>query len=187
LKIRLCIISVFLSVFLLFSNISVKANEIVFPAFPEPVEGKSSTHYIIFYDIEDNKYKLYMPLEIDNIYVYRDSTYTYIHYPSSVVYYVWEEGMGSWEYRNTYNPFTDTVLDDEQILYSSFDLKYENGDIFFPKAPIKVNFLAQLREVEMGATMTTVVSLIPLLILLLVSLIGFRKAWAWLSKVLRKA
>ena len=179
--------SVFISLFLLFSNFSVKANEIVFPAFPEPVEGQSSTHYIIFYDIEDNRYKLYMPLEINNIYVYRDSTYTYIHYPSSVIYYEWKEGMGSWKYVWTYNELTGIVFDDIPILYSSFDLKYENGDIFFPKAPIKANFLAQLREVEMGATMRTVVSLIPLLILLIVSLIGFRKAWAWLSKVLRKA
>jgi len=179
--------SVFLSLFLLFSNISVKANEIVFPAFPEPVEGQSSTHYVIFYDIEDNKYKLYMPFEINNIYVERSGTKTKIHYPSSVIYYEWEQGMGSWEYIWPYDALTDIVFDYEQILYSSFDLKYENGDIFFPKAPIKVNFLAQLREVEMGATMRTVVSLIPLLILLLVSLIGFRKAWAWLSKVLRKA
>mgnify|MGYP000977623461 CR=1 FL=1 len=186
-KKRLCIISVFLSLFLLFSNFSVKANEIVFPAFPEPVEGQSSTHYIIFYDIEDNRYKLYKPLEIDNHYVYRDGPYTCIRYPSSVIYYEWKEGMGSWKYINTYNALIDTVFDDEQILYSSFDLKYENGDIFFPKAPIKANFLAQLRKVKMGATMTTVVSLIPLLVLLIVSLIGFRKAWAWLSKVLRKA
>ena len=186
-KIRLCIISVFLSLFLLFSNFSVKANEIVFPAFPEPVEGQSSTHYVIFYDIEDNKYKLYMPLEINNIYVERTSTRTYIHYPSSVIKYEWEVGMGSWKYVWPYDSLTYIVFDDEQILYSSFDLKYENGDIFFPKAPIKANFLAQLRKVKMGATVTTVVSLIPLLILLLVSLIGFRKAWAWLSKVLRKA
>jgi len=179
--------SVFLSLFLLFSNFTVKANEIVFPAFPEPVEGQSSTHYVIFYDIEDNKYKLYMPLEINNIYVERTSTNIYIHYPSSVIYYEWEEGMGSWECIWPYNSLTDIVFDDEQILYSSFDLKYENGDIFFQRAPIKANFLTQMREVEMGATMTTVVSLIPLLTLLLVSLMGFRKAWAWLSKVLRKA
>ena len=179
--------SAFLSVLLLFSSFTVKANEIVFPAFPEPVEGQSSTHYVIIYDIEENNYRLYMPLEIDDIYVYRDSTYTYIRYPSSVRFYEWKEGMDSWKHKNTFNPYTHIVLDYEQILYSSFDLKYENGDVFFQRAPIKANFFTQMREVEMGATMTTVVSLIPLLILLLVSLIGFRKAWAWLSKVLRKA
>ena len=179
--------SAFLSVLLLFSSFTVKANEIVFPSFPEPVEGKSSTHYIIFYDIEDNRYKLFMPLEINNIYVDRDGTYAYIHYPSSVIYYEWKEGMGSWKYVNSYNTLTDIVFDDIPILYSSFDLKYENGDIFFQRAPIKANLSQKMREVEMGATMTTVVYLIPLLIPLLVCLIGFRKAWAWLSKVLRTA
>ena len=130
--------SVFLSVLLFFSSFSVKANSVTFPSFPAPVEGESSTHYVIVYDEQDNKYELYMPLEIDNIYRieinhYIGTYYIHIYYPSNVIYYEWQEGMGSWEYIMAYNRLTDVVFDYEQILYSSFDLKYENGDIFFTK------------------------------------------------------
>ena len=62
-KIKVCILSVFLSVFLFLSNFSVKANNVVFPAFPEPVEGMSSTHYLIFRDNETGSYFLAKPLD----------------------------------------------------------------------------------------------------------------------------
>ena len=181
--------SVFLSLFLLFSNFSVKANEIVFPAFPEPVEGKSSTHYLISFDSEDNTYYLLKPLNPQNIYVSYSNGQKVFKFTGPAISYSWTgEGDTTWNKRLECNSSTNLIIPDtREFLYSSFDVFYDDGSLFFQRAPIKANFLTQMREVEMGAIMTTVVFLIPLLILSLISLMGFRKAWAWLSKVLRKS
>lgn len=187
-KIKLYIMCVFLSLFLFLPSLfglSVKAASVTFPSFPSPVEGQSSTHYVITYSQEDNTYYLHMPLNINDVYVYRSSKWNEIYYNGHVNYYKWQEGNSTWEFIRHYDGVIDTIFEDEQILYSSFNLKFENGDIFFQKAPIKANLSHQMGGVKMGAMMETVVYLIPLLMLLLVSLIAFRKAWAWLLKVLR--
>ena len=189
-KIRLCIMSVFLSVLLFFTSFTVKANDVVFPAFPEPVEGKSSTHYLISFDSGTGTYYLLKPLDPQRVEVYRRSNGIEFRFATPAINYYWEAGEGgsSWIKGSELNHLTNLRIDNTtEFLYSSFDLFYSNGELFFQKAPIKANFLTQMREVEMGATMTTVVSLIPLSMALLVCLIGFRKTWAWLSKVLRKA
>ena len=195
--------SVFLSLFLLFSNFTVKANELTFPSFPLPVEGKSTTHYLIYHYENDYNdvsiYYLIQPLDPSTMDFHRSYSGAYDHkiqfHGSPAIIYSWKEGDTSWEKireignGEEYIPinYYDLTTGRTKFIYSSFDLYDDYGDIFFQKAPIKATFLHQMREVEMGATMMTVVSLIPLLILSLVSLMGFRKAWAWLSKVLRKA
>lgn len=182
--------SAFLSVLLLFSNLSVKANEVVFPAFPEPVEGKSSTHYLISFNSETGTYYLLKPLNPQNVYVSKQGSDIYFRFATSAISYYWKAGEGgsSWIKESELNYLTDLRIDNtREFLYSSFDVFYSDGSLFFQKAPIKASFLTQMRAVEMGATMKTVVYLIPLLIPLLVCLIGFRKAWAWLLKVLRTA
>ena len=192
-KTKILILSVFLSVLLLFSNLSVKANEVVFPAFPEPVEGKSSTHYFIFYQPGYNKYTLIKPLNPNDMYVTEDFDGDALHYGGPVLSYEWREGETAWnEYPSSGQSGSIRTLYREgpgrvELLYSSFTLLYEDGSIFFQRAPIKANFLTQMKKVQMGATMKTVVYLIPLLIPLLVSFLAFRKALAVLLKVLRKA
>lgn len=184
--------SVFLSLFLLFSSFPVKANEVTFPSFPAPVEGKSSTHYIIIYQEYNpgyEEYVLIMPLDPNSIYFLKRSSEDILKYGGPAITYTWKEGTNSWKkyIESDVGSQRGICKEYETILYSSFDLYYEDGSIFFPKAPIKVTFLDQMKKTQMGAVMTTIVSLIPLLIVLLVSLIAFRKAWAWLSKVLRTA
>lgn len=198
LKIKVCILSVFLSVLLLFSNLSVKANDVVFPSFPLPVEGMSSTHYLIFRDNEYSNYFLVMPLDPAKVEITKHELDLQIYCDTPSIIYTWHEGESSWEiYReiNTWGKFNFGFYKYEngiiEFLYSSFDLyynkNYNEGNIFFQKAPIKATFLHQMRGVKMGAVMTTLVGLIPLLIVLLISLMGFRKAWAWLLRVLRTA
>lgn len=180
--------SAFLSVFILLSSFSVKANSVTFPSFPTPVEGQSSTHYIIIYDTHFNDYILIKPLEPSVISMIKVGDENVIEHNGNSIIYRWQEGMNSW---NIYNYGQEGIqlnlYSTRQVLFSSFDLKFNDGTIFFKKAPIKVTFLDQMKNIQMGATMMTVVYLIPLLIPLPVFLIGFRKAWAWLSKVLRKA
>ena len=190
-KIKIIILSAFLSVFLfLSSSFSVKANNVTsFPAFPLPVDGLSSTHYIIVFRPSYNKYKLYKPLDPNNIFISRMSDRDILNFGGPALCYEWKEGESTWNY---YNLVDDGVISElyhgeRIVLYSSFSLLYEDGTIFFQRAPIKANFLTQMKEVEMGATLTTLVSLVPLLMALVISFLAFRKALAWLLKVLHKA
>lgn len=198
LKIKVCILSVFLSVLLLFSNFSVKANDVVFPAFPEPVEGRSSTHYLITFNSVTGNYVLYKPLDPQTMYVTIQDNDLVLNFVSGpTLMYIWKAGEGgnSWikAGEKGISPTSRTVIvsgyneGTVEFLYSSFDLYYSDDTLFFQRAPIKANFLTQMKRVQMGATMKTLVSLIPLSIVLVVSLIAFRKAWAWLLKVLHKA
>lgn len=81
-----------------------------------------------------------------------------------------------------------------QMMHSNFDLKYDSywsgilGEEFFflltPHSVIRVKVMG----VEMAKpVMTTIVGLVKLLIPLLIFLVGFWKAWAFLSKTLRQA
>lgn len=190
--------SVFLSVFLLFSSFPVKANEVTFPSFPLPVDGISSTHYLILRDNETSNYFLFMPLDPLKVEMTK-ADYDYrILLDTPTMIYTWNQEEKNWniykkittwgEFKFSMQKYENGIV---EFLYSSFDLYYSKyfnqGALFFRKAPIKANFLLQMREIQMGAVMKTMVYLIPLLIVLLVSLIAFRKAWAWLLKVLRTA
>ena len=183
--------SAFLSVLLFFSSFSVKASTITLPPFPDVVEEFSSTHYLIVYNSEIKRYKLIMPREpADNVTFVSYTGDRNIRFQSGAMSYIYKEGESNWSigtkhlFRENIGLITD---DNEYIVASSFDVYNEDGTVFFQKAPIKVSLYRKMRKVEMGAIMTTVVCLIPLLIPLLASLMGFRKAWAWLSRVLRKA
>ena len=105
---------------------------------------------------------------------------------TNYVVYKWNNNVWNRIANSTGSPLTKT-FGNRIIIYNNYDILDSDGNVVFQKAPIKVSFIDTMKTVKMGATMTTVVSLIPLLILLLASLMGFRKAWAWLSKVLRKA
>ena len=194
-KFKVCVLSVFLSVLLLFSSFSVKANDFAFPAFPEPVEEISSTHYLIIFDSVNDSYELIKPLDPQNMYVTNESDKLVLNFTGSAIWYSWKVGssdrwvknleMGGPTLRklnlNGYNEGT------QMFLYSSFDLYYSDDTLFFQRAPIRESFLAQMKKIQMGAALTTLVSLVPLLTVLVISFLAFRKALAWLLKVLRKA
>ena len=196
-KRKFVVLSVFLSVLLLFSSFSVKASDFSFPAFPEPVEGKSSTHYLISFDSEDGSYYLIKPLEPQNMYVTNESDKLILNFVGCpAIVYVWKAGKGSdrWDKmlemggptsrRLIVNGYNEGIY---EFLYSSFDLYYSDDTLFFQRAPIRESFLAQMKKIQMGAILTTLVSLVPLLTVLVISFLAFRKALAWFLKVLRKA
>ena len=144
---------------------------------------------IIVFRPSYNKYKLYKPLDPNNIFISRMSERTILNFGGPAICYEWKEGETTWKRYNSADDgsISELNLGGGIVLYSSFSLLYEDGTIFFQRAPIKESFLAQMRKVEMGATLTTLVSLVPLLMALVVSFLAFRKALAWLLKVLRKA
>ena len=194
LKRKFVVLSVFLSVLLLFSSFSVKANDFSFPAFPEPVEGKSSTHYLISFDTETGTYYLLKPLDPQDVKVISQGNELLFSFTGPAINYYWKagEGASSWVISNQLNSATDLIISGYHegtrlFLYSSFDLYYSDDTLFFQRAPIRESFLAQMKRIQMGATLTTLVSLVPLLTVLVISFLAFRKALAWLLKVLRKA
>ena len=183
-KVKVCILSVFLSVLLLFS-VNVKASNVQLPTLPDD----ENNYYVIVYDNwDDNAFELYT---FSNNEV-KINDYEYFGMDSVLIFssdynlYRLEDGM--WKYRNSYGPETTMIMNSSGIRYSTCDIVHEvTGQVVFMKALIKVNLSHQMGKIQMRATMKTVVYLIPLLIPLLVSFLAFRKALAWLLKVLRKA
>ena len=190
-KRKFVVLSAFLSVLLLFSSFSVKASTITLPPWPDIVEDFSSTHYLIVYNSQTKRYKLIMPKDpIDNEYIVNYMERGVINFQSGAMMYTYKEGESNWSTGSKILPRENIGLitdDNEYIVASSFDIYNEDGTIFFHKAPIKVSLSQQMRKVEMGAILTTLVSLVPLLMALVTSFLAFRKAWKWLSMVLRKS
>ena len=187
---KILIIIPFLSVLLfLSSSFSVKANNVTsFPAFPEPVEGKSSTHYFISFNPETGSYFLLKPLDPAGMYVSQQGSKTFFNFTTSAISYYWEPEGSGWIKGSEYNYLSNLRIDDNtQFLYSSFDLFYDDGELFFQRAPIKESFLAQMKKVEMGAVMETVAKMVPVVMIAVAGFLGFRKAFNLLLRVLQGA
>ena len=177
------------TVTLLAFGYTVKANTVTFPAFPEPVEGKSSTHYLICYR-SDGAYFLLKPLNPLNkgVYVAQEGNKAVFKFNTFAISYSWnpEEGGSSWEKWSEHDYLTSLDCN-IQFLYSSFDVYYSDGTIFFQRAPIKVSFLTQIKKVRMGAVMETVAKMVPVVMIAVVGFLGFRKAFNLLLKVFHQA
>lgn len=193
---KILIIIPVLSVLLLFSNFSVKANDVVFPAFPEPVEGKSSTHYLIIFNSVTGNYVLYKPLNPQTMNVTVEGNNLILNFGGPAISYIWKAGEGgkSWITQSTELGFsTKRVIisgyneGTEEFLYSSFDLYYSDGSIFFQRAPIKVNFSTQMKRIQMGAVLETVAKMVPVVMIAVAGFLGFRKAFNLLLKVFHQA
>lgn len=193
---KILIIIPFLSVLLLFSNLSVKANEVVFPAFPEPVEGRSSTHYLITFNSVTGNYVLYKPLNPQTMYVTVQGNDLILNFGGPTISYIWKAGEGgnSWitqsrelgisTRRVIISGYNEGTV---EFLYSSFDLYYSDGSIFFQRAPIKVSFSTQMKRIQMGAVLETVAKMVPVVMIAVVGFLGFRKAFNLLLKVFHQA
>ena len=187
-----------LSVLLLFSNFSVKANDVVFPAFPEPVDGISTTHYLILRDNDTSNYFLFKPLDplkVTMTMAYNDYR---IYFDTPVMMYTWSQEENNWniykerpewgEFKFYTGKYVNGTV---EFLYSSFDFYWDEtwskGELFFQKAPIKANFLTQMKQVEMGAVMETVAKMVPVVMIAVAGFLGFRKAFNLLLKVFHQA
>ncbi len=74
------------------------------------------------------------------------------------------------------------------IYYSTFDIYDTAGNVVFQKTPVVQGILAEVVTLEEAQEIpATIVGLAGLLIALLVCLIGFRKGWNRLSRILHKA
>ncbi|MGN1327824.1 MAG: hypothetical protein ACI4VQ_07110 [Clostridia bacterium] len=81
-----------------------------------------------------------------------------------------------------------TESEGKYITYSSYDVLDSDGVLFFLQTPLRMGVLAPIVEkVEMIPVMKEIVGVLPLIIVVVVSLVGLRKALRMLSTLLRKA
>lgn len=155
-------------------------------SIPEELKDTSLPYYVIWEDLDSTYLALTSkPAKINNYNEQNDRIDLYGEY---ALYTLIDDTWNIIAYR------FDVLPSDEAVSYpksfeiyhhSNYNLMHDGGELVFTKAPIKVSFIEKIQALEMGAVMRTVVSLIPLLMVLLISFLGFRKALAWLLKVLQ--
>lgn len=88
------------------------------------------------------------------------------------------------------NYYSLNTLSADRIIFSTIDI-YENSkleNVVFPKTPQLQGVLAPVaNQVEMSQVMTQILGVLPLILVVVVSLIGLRKALAMLSQLLHQA
>ena len=79
-------------------------------------------------------------------------------------------------------------VDFDEILFSSYDVKntYDNS-IFFEQTPAVQTLAMMAQEMPLEATQVEILGILPLIIAVVVSLVGLRKALTWLSARLRQS
>lgn len=90
----------------------------------------------------------------------------------------------------TFNSWYESSFDDniDSVVYTTFDIYDQSNEVVFQKTPVVQGILAEVVTLEEAQEIpATIVGLAGLLIALLVCLIGFRKGWNRLSRILHKA
>lgn len=91
------------------------------------------------------------------------------------------------------DPIYETTYNEDflgrRIIYSSHDIYKPDSTIFFSAHKIRTRMTTIMRELspEMGKVMKEVVLLIPIGVGLVISFLGFRKAYQMLSRILRRS
>lgn len=73
----------------------------------------------------------------------------------------------------------------KDLKYSSFPIYYNDGSLFFPLTPLK-RMAPIVAQVEMGEIMKEIIKILPLILVVVVSLVGLRKALKMLSTLLHR-
>lgn len=104
---------------------------------------------------------------------------------------------GSYNFNNYTNKFTTTWTSINpqknvsyagcHILYSTNDLYYPSGEIFFQKTPVPVLVEVMSPEVVEKKTVQEILGVLPLIIVVVVSFLGLRKALRMLLSFLRRS
>ena len=107
---------------------------------------------------------------------------------SGASYVFYKLSNGSWELI-----VAEKNIKDEQrynyttYYHSNYDLKNDDGEVVFQKAPIKVSLKETMRRMAMGAVMKTVAKMVPTVMIAVVGFLGFRKAFNLLLRVFQGA
>lgn len=124
---------------------------------------KNGNEYIVYYTNSENWHRAY-----------------YGHYDTSSSKWVYDGYWGGSAYDG--KTYSNVIfLTSTHTVY-----KYGSSDIFF-QIPQTTKLGEIVEKAEMKETLTQIILILPLILVVVVSLIGFRKAWALLSKILHRA
>ena len=99
--------------------------------------------------------------------------------------YIYYKSNGVWQNLST-RP--DQSIKGGNIYYSNSDILNVDGTIFFHKPETVRTVLAPvLGVVEMDKVLVQIIQILPMILVVVVSLVGLRKAWLLLSKILHQA
>lgn len=117
------------------------------------------------------------------------SNKNYIYFKNNYYYYTYNITTGVLTQNQTYPSDSETFISsdiDNCCIYSNFDIKNSSGEVVFQEPVLTLGeVLVKANPVKMFQTMTS--GMITSLVVFLVSLVGFLKAWSLLSNSLRKA
>lgn len=75
-----------------------------------------------------------------------------------------------------------------EVAYSTLDILNEDGSVFFRQPEVEKMVLAPVLEVvEMDKVLIQIIQILPMILVVVVSLVGLRKGWQVLSKLLHRA
>lgn len=75
-----------------------------------------------------------------------------------------------------------------QIIYSNFDIYNSDGTVFFQPAPLTQGIVAQqVEQIKMTQILQEIITLLPLILVVMVSLVGLRKGLKMLETFLHQS
>ena len=112
-------------------------------------------------------------------------------------FFICDINKGSNDFSNPIKKFTSTLTSINpaknvsyagcRILFSSNDIHYPSGEIFFQKTPVPVLVEVMSPEVVEKKTVQEILGVLPLIIAVVVSFLGLRKALKMLSTFLNRS
>ena len=152
---------------------------------------RDDTNFIILSN-SSYYYVYYFSGDVDNLYFgYEGSDFCAYYYSSnSCSYTLYHLSINStnWVFERS-SSFNRGLMLSGSPLYSTFDLKDNNGNVVFQGAPQEqaqeLTLVPIVEQAEMEKTMAEILGILPLVVSLLVSIIAIRKAISFLRNVLK--
>lgn len=144
--------------------------------FPKAWSGE----YCVMYERSNAQNFEYWMLVSDTEFIYNGNND--FRMKGSYILYTFQNGI--WVKTSTGN---GDLRGFDTLYYSTFSIKDSGGTTFFHKTLPKMSFSELVAEVNLEGILQTIVGLIPCLVVLVISLVGFRKAWSMLRQVLSQA
>lgn len=169
-------------------NVNYNDSDVVLPDIPSDIKFD---HYVLLNDGYNKAYSMCFLSEwTDNSKLYRTGVNNkYITYDGVMdVYFCYFNDPTKWVHFGTINSI-NTGGDFSILMVSTDDIyQADKETVFFSGIHPQ---LTPLQEIVQGAkmekTIQPIIAIIPMILVVVVSLIGFRKAWALLSKLLHRA
>ena len=145
---------------------------------------KNDGYYRGFSVPKNCKYTIYYDKSSKKLYFHGDGSATCYNFDMS-------SGGSEWNCRTFTNSLNmsdigDSSSDLRKILYCNIDIPNTDGTIFFRVAPLGI-VAQQVEKVEMDKVLIQIIQILPMILVVVVSLVGLRKAWLLLSKILHQA